>query len=383
MDFPSDQWKGPGARGAFLRIAAVLLVHTFSPQNPAAELHVPAYAVPLVLRIQDPVVWSMGLSGAAHRSGSLAPLTNPAGLSDSASGELTGVHAPAQDQFLIPENRPQALNQESIAAALPFNRFVLAGQFIHYNLGSESGGPEETSDSRFVRVILMSGAGRIALKPNWALSLGLNLKRIQNRFAHKQGTGYSCDLGCRIRSLRPNRILSAGLSVFNLGPDIRYKLPLDTEHESQMRLIRAGLAGQFIRPFQNIPMDVLAAADYQRTLNHAPSIFQNLEMLAVGVEMRLYSAFFLRFGGLVDLSRDRDPYSVQGFSFGAGLHFDIPFENRPPLHVTADYGRGPDIQSLNRNMISLTLGYDLQQADSNAYLLRGFDLRACPEAVTQ
>jgi len=325
-----------------------------------AELHYPPYVVPLMIRPQDPVTSAMGLTGVAYRSGSLAVLTNPAGLSFLYETELAGVHVPAQDQGLIPENRPQYLNQESVAIGHPFHGFVLGGMFLYYNLGSSSEGQEDgTSASHFVRMYQVSCSRRFSFGENCELSTGLNLKRIENKLAHKHGVGYLGDIGFQIHHTQDTRVLMAGLSVSNLGPDIRYKMHLDTEYETPLQLLRIGAAARFLNQLQFFQTDILAALEYQRNLNEDQIYFQNWELLSGGVECRVFKFLFVRMGMVLDLETDRNRDSIEGFTFGLGFHTQIPFESMPPLHLELDYGRGLDISDLNQNMISLTLGYDL------------------------
>lgn len=343
-----------------LFISALIFAAGFHPRAISADLHYPPYAVPLIIRIQDPISAAMGLTGAAYRSGSLSALTNPAGLADLGLTEVAGVHVPAQGQFIIPENRPQYLNQESLALGLPFHGFVLGGMFLYYNLGSDPEGQSgEASALHFVKIIQVSLARQLTLREDLLLSAGLSLKRIENRFAHKQGAGYSCDGGVRLSHTQKARSFLAGLSVSNIGPDIRYRLPLDTEYEPHMQLFRAGLAGRFFNPFKMIRAEILITLEYQRNLNKNPRYFQDWEHAAAGMEARLFSVLFVRTGGMLDLRSDEISEPVEGMTFGAGFYTQIPFESLPPLHLKLDYGRGSGISDLNQNMISLTLGYDL------------------------
>ena len=153
----------------------------------------------------------------------------------------------------------------------------------------------------------------------------------------------------------------AGLSVSNLGPYIRYKLPLDTEYETHMQLIRMGVATRFLNPFQFFHTDIFITLEYQRNLNQDHLYFQDWKHLGAGVEMKLFSVLFIRIGYVLDLEKGNNTDAIQGVTLGLGFHTEIPFESMPPLHLKLDYGRGLDISDLNQNMISLTLGYDLQQ----------------------
>ena len=341
-------------------IRLLLLFSGLNIQAPSAELLYPPYAVPFMIRPQDPVTAAMGLSGAAYRTGPLSTLTNPAGLSHSDITMLSGVHVPAQGQGLIPENRPQYLNQESIAAGHPFHGFVIGGMFLHYNLGSGSEGQEDGGSSGYhVRLYQFSCARQFNIHEKLVLSAGLNLKRIENKLAHKHGAGYSGDVGFRIQHRSDKRMLMAGLSVCNLGLDFRYKQHLDTEYEIPLHLFRMGVASLFLHPFRFFETEILIALEYQRNLNYDPKYFQNWEVLGGGVECGVFDVLYLRVGKVFDLEKRENAESIEGVTFGAGFHTDIPFKSMPPLHLKLDYGRGLEIQNLNQNMISLTLEYDL------------------------
>lgn len=347
-----------------IRLWLVILMCALRHTSIAEELHYPPYAVPLMIRPQDPVVAAMGLTGTAYRSGPLSALTNPAGLSWRFVTELAGVHVPAQGQGLIPENRPQYLNQESVALGYPFSRFVLGGMFLYYNLGISSEGQENGSTvNHFVRFYQISCSRRFALSGHTDLSAGLNLKRIENKLIYKQGVGYSGDFGFQIRHHREKRILRAGVSVSNIGLDFRYKQHLDTEYETPLQLLRVGAAFTVLDPFGFFHTELTAAVGYHRNLNHDPSCFQNWEILGSGVECGVFDVLYIRAGMVFDLEKRVNAESIEGFTLGFGFRTEIPFESMPPLHLKLDYGRGLQIQNLNRNVISLALGYDLQMKE--------------------
>lgn len=370
--------EGRGWRGAAARLALVCALAACAGAAHAAKIH-PSAGSASAAFLKLPVgarAVAMGGAFSAVPGDPYALYWNPAGLAWLEDARRAGLF---HNEYL------QGLGQEFMFYTVPARelKLPLAGRAEGgvYGLGlnyfyspkdieRRSGlyeadplNPISPVEGKFGAYDLAFSAG-YGWRRQDGLALGTAVKMIRQSIDDESGSSAALDLGAMKEFYRDGVPYTAGLSVQNLGPGIkfvsrRYALPL---------ILRAGLSRPLPGPGGLIALDLYKPSD-------------NYPSLALGVEYPLTARLALRSGyRLRQYGNELGPWS--GFSAGAGVAFE---------KVTLDYAFTPfgDLGNSHRFSINVRFGErpapPVSRPASHAALATGalaHSFEAFPRAIT-
>lgn len=342
------------------KLMSWLVVTTILTCSPVlSQERFPVYVFPQLLRPNDPVVSSMGLTGTAYRTGVLAPLSNPAGLSGVNGFEISYSHVPFHHVFSDDLDR-----QNGFSAGVAFPDGFVMG-FSYSSFAQDETGlvdritpliPDVLSEpSADIRQIQISVAKKIG---RWRL--GVNGKHVDNDLGIVRGTGWLMDLGLMrdwtiFATDSASTLFSTGLTVANLGSSLKYRfrkgselgggaIPEEDYFESAPRFLRIGLAvinssgGGSRSGFSGF----VASAEYQGSLNRDT---YRWDRLAAGVELNSMEHFSLRIGYNFDLRKKSSYEDFEGLTFGFGVDSGVVNLEKMPIRMEFSFGKSVDLGS--------------------------------------
>ncbi len=242
----------------------------------------------------------------AISDGPMSAHYNPAGLSRTDNFQIAGMHA----EWL------QDLRYEYIGLALPVGRAGGLGfSFSYLNMGDIEGYSETNVPIGNLKAYDMALTVSYGHKISGDLSMGLGIKGIGEKLDNVDAFGFAGDIGLQYRF--GNYL--GGLSLMNIGPDIKYETsssPLPTTVNTGISYFPSGgnlalLAGAAV-PFSG---DVSFSAGLEYT-------YQNLMVLRSGYDSRnnLDNESGLSFGGGLNLSSHSLDYAYNVNSLMGGTH---------------------------------------------------------------
>ncbi|MEW6558084.1 MAG: PorV/PorQ family protein [Elusimicrobiota bacterium] len=247
---------------------------------------------------------------------------NPAGISQLRNSEIIGQHT----EWIAD------IKHDFLAGAFPLKKNAIGFSAILLSQGKIEGRDEDrnktNSFSAYDTALTFSYSKQISRTAGKQLSLGTNLKLIQQRIEAEKATGFAFDVGLLTRlSAYP---LSAGISFQNLGPKMT-----------------------FISEGYNLPLTATIGASYNiknaltLALDMKQKIYDNKTEISFGTEYVPISPLALRLGYLKPLTANRSPLTdFTGLGGGLGLRI---------LNFSTDYAFVPYGDLGNTHRISFSI----------------------------
>ncbi|MEW6557896.1 MAG: PorV/PorQ family protein [Elusimicrobiota bacterium] len=254
---------------------------------------------------------------------------NPAGLSQLNKNEIVAQHT----EWI------SDINHDFLAGAFPLKKSAIGFSAIVLSQGKIEGRDENRnktdSFSAYDTALTLSYSSVIARRSRSNLSLGTNLKIIQQKIESETATGIAFDIGLLTRLLAQslNRF-TFGFSFQNLGPKMT-----------------------FISEGYNLPLTATLGAGYNiknaltLALDIKQRIYDNKTEISFGTEYISFNVLTLRVGYLLTNIRTYEHKNASGFSgFGGGLGFRI-------FNFSTDYAFVPYGDLGNTHRISFSVRF--------------------------
>jgi len=319
-------------------------------ESSAQAFYIPMSAVPQILRTNDAQGIAMGLTGVSYREGLFSTYTNPAGLRFD-DIEFSFSHIPATIKY-----RDMKFNQEAFGFGLPLkNNYMLGINLYNLNYGKFETYDYELNKHKEERAGLLelqASASKIFISKQNLLSFGISVKHMHLYFSSMDAKTFLIDIGMRWRFNLKNSWNSFGISVSNLGKELKHD---GYTVDEPVKLLRIG----FTNATHSTDVNYMYTMEYQRSLNKKKThILWN--HLGIGIELQFLKTMFCRLGYNFDFDDVKKENKVQGLTYGIGFKTPQKIKFFVPLNISLNYGKGiTDYRELNENVISIILGFDL------------------------
>ncbi|HEX9974824.1 MAG TPA: PorV/PorQ family protein [bacterium] len=345
-------------------ILLILLMH-MAQVCWADSKFMPYYFITQTFRPNDPQSAALGLTGVAYRNGVAASLTNPAGLAYLRSMTIEYSHIPSHGLSFWAEN-DEFFNQEAFAMGIPVTKKLAVG-FHYFNLNYGKVGVVDVEGNLLkesqsgLRQLQLSFAQKLNFTHGEEFAFGANAKYLSEYFPFLHRDAYLLDLGLRYIKSYSRYWISVGLSVNNLGTDLKYNQDNSSNKEELVKLTRLGFAigtKSDIESKRNDNIDFIFSTEYQQ--NFANAKYYSWQHVGLGLEINLFKHLFGRLGYNFDLEKKDNDEKYDGFTYGMGFETPTKVKIIIPVRISCSYGRGIKYGAMDVNIVSVSLGVDLK-----------------------
>ncbi len=318
-----------------------------------------AYVIPQLTRPNDTRVLALGLTGVASRAGALAPVSNPAGLAETAGLDLSISHLFSRDVDDGIFHCNDCLNQDAFALgmSLPKN-YAVGASFDYMDNGRHVMLPGLTGDS-WVRQYQFSVAKRFQASNKLSLSIGGSSTYLHEKHFTDDETGWLFALGGRARLSNENSWLSVGFSVHNLGSDLNLDFGSGSSTDiSPFKYFRGGVAAGIKDASQEsggMHPEVMATVEYQADLE----AFDNWRILGAGIELGLFNLLWVRGGYVHDFDSDLFSSAFDGVTYGFAVKLPENLVGSVPASFELSYANGIETDALKAKVLAIAVAYRL------------------------
>jgi hypothetical protein len=336
--------------------------------KPLQSQNYPSYFFPQHIRPSDPQIAALGFTGTAYRDGLFAPYSNPAGLASIKCYEFGFTRLPSHTVPFWGDDE-EYFGQYSISFGMPINKSIAVGiYYFDVDLGEvtklDQFGNITKKTKTGIRQYQVSGAVKYEFNKKISVSIGSNIKYLNNYYNLQDGICFLYDIGIRTNMIFESRYLLFGLSFNNLGEDIKYDYDKsegiqDTEDVVKLFKIGIGFGNSRLFPAKNSNKpQYLFSVEYQQ--NFKSKMYSDLwKTIGCGFELSFFNHLFCQVGYIYDLNNEKHEHDFEGVTYGFGFKTPEDIKLIKPISISLSYGRGIKLGVLDVNIISLSIGYNL------------------------
>ncbi len=336
--------------------------------KPLIGQNYPSYMYPQHLRPNDPNIVALGYTGTANRDGLFAPYSNPAGLASIDRFELGYTGIPSHTIIFF-DNNNDYFGQNSISAGIPINRYLAVGLY-YFNLAlGELSIPDDQGNfgkktKTGIRQYMISAALKYEFANKALISLGSNIKYLNEYFGYIDGSCVLYDFGIRYRIVSNNHSILLGLALTNFGSDMKYYSENSDKIEFKeeiIKLLKVGIAfGNSKINTENVSVKLAYEFSMEYQQNLKSDIYSDLwQTIGCGFELCLFKHLFAQVGYVYDLNHKEHDLDFKGLTYGFGFKTPEDIKIIKPISIALSYGRGIKIGMLDVDIVSISLGWKI------------------------